>query len=343
EVRGTVVVNAAGPEVDAVLGGLDAAARRPRFELSTAMNLVTRQVLPTHAVGLRGRFGVSRPDGSQVLREQVLFMAPWRGYSLVGTVHAPYEGPVTDRWVTEPMVQALLDAINQAYPPARLTRRDVYLVHRGFLPQDPARRGDDVSLLRQGQVIDHARDDGVEGLITAIGVKFTTARHLAEQVVDLVVRKGARPASACRTRHEPIPGGHLADWRAFLDEQRADWPVPMPEARIERLVRTYGTNCRALWPYWQMDASAARPVASGTDITRAEVRHAVEHEAVVHLDDVVRRRTAMGSAGPPPEKAVEAAAQVMAAARGWDARRTHQEIDRVWSAYALAEGPEVLS
>ncbi|RMF56352.1 MAG: FAD-dependent oxidoreductase, partial [Bacteroidetes bacterium] len=87
-IAGRVVVNAAGPWVDEVIGSTRP-ARRPRFLRSVAMNLVTRQVVPEVAIGLRSR--VAWPGGGPC-REQVLFVAPWKSCSLIGTLHFSAEG-----------------------------------------------------------------------------------------------------------------------------------------------------------------------------------------------------------------------------------------------------------
>jgi glycerol-3-phosphate dehydrogenase len=54
-------------------------------------------------------------------------------------------------------------------------------------------------------------------------------------------------------------------------------------------------------------------------------RHAVGEEMALHLSDVVLRRTDLGTAGPPAEADVEAAATAMASALGWDEAKTRAE------------------
>jgi glycerol-3-phosphate dehydrogenase len=55
----------------------------------------------------------------------------------------------------------------------------------------------------------------------------------------------------------------------------------------------------------------------------------------VHLADALIRRTDAGSAGHPGGDAVRAAAEVMAAELGWDARRVREEIDAVDRFYRI--------
>jgi glycerol-3-phosphate dehydrogenase len=49
----------------------------------------------------------------------------------------------------------------------------------------------------------------VPGLLSLLSVKYTTARGLAEQAVDLALRRLGRPAVRCRTAVTPLPAARL--------------------------------------------------------------------------------------------------------------------------------------
>jgi glycerol-3-phosphate dehydrogenase len=190
EARARVVVNAAGPGMD----GLLALARipRPPVPLSSAYNLVLgRPVVTTHALGAasRGRF---------------LFAVPWNGRSMVGTDYGPPGTPVASA------AARFLDEVRQAYPWADVGPGDVTLVHHGLVPGTPGKLADRQLLL------DHERTDGVAGLVSVQGVKYTTARAVAEQALDLVVRRLGRSFAPCRTAQTALTqarplSGSLAD------------------------------------------------------------------------------------------------------------------------------------
>src|SRR5262249_20050371 len=95
--------------------------------------------------------------------------------------------------------RAFLDEAGRAYPWAALTPADVTLVHQGLVPATG--RG---GLSTRPRLHDHESEDGVPGLVTVQGVKFTTARLEGERAVDLVVRRRARPAAPCRTATTPL-------------------------------------------------------------------------------------------------------------------------------------------
>src|SRR4029450_6782352 len=84
-------------------------------------------------------------------------------------------------------VNSFIAQLNEAFPALDLNLGDVPLVHRGLVP---AARGSDGALRLEGheQVRDHTAD-GVEGLVSVAGTKYTTARVVAERVVNRVIVK----------------------------------------------------------------------------------------------------------------------------------------------------------
>jgi glycerol-3-phosphate dehydrogenase len=327
DIGAKVVVNAAGAKVDAVLGYLGRRQGARLFQPSLALNLVTRRIMPAYGVALTGKARPPGRDKAPGERSRLWFIVPWRRYSLIGTIHLPGGQDPDQVSPAEADVQMYLDEINAACPGARLRGEDVYTIHRGFLPV--AAPQPEVQLLRQDQVYDHRQDIGVSGVISVVGVKYTTARHAAEQVVDLAFEQLGEKGPPCRTRQTPLYGGDIADWDAFLAEAVNDRPPGVDGETMEHLVSTYGTAYRQLLGYAAEDPGWRRPVGQGTVVTGAEVVHAVRWEMAQKLSDVVLRRTELGAAGPPDVATLRRCAQVMAAELGWTQARIEREIDEV--------------
>ncbi len=330
QIQARMVVNAAGPWIDELLETVDAEITLPKFRLSTAMNLVTRQILPKHALGISSHYWQPMPDGSAEERSRVLFVAPWRSYSLVGTLHAPFNGRSDDKWLTENMITGFVDEINRAFPAAGLRREDVYQAHRGFLPMLPPDADlTTVKLVREGQVIDHLAESDLSGLITAMGVKYTTARYLAQKTVDAVFAQLKRPSPTCQTRTQQLVGGQILHFDTFEMAAMERWPIEMPPYQLRRLIRNYGTTHRQLLPYLLENEAWKQPMGEETAVTGMEIIHAVRAEMVQKLSDVVLRRTEMGSAEQPSDGTLLATARLMATELGWDSKRIDREIEAV--------------
>lgn len=187
DVRARLVLNAAGPGMDGLLRL--ARISRPPVPLLCAMNLVL------------ARSFVTRCALGAVSGGRYLFMVPWRDRTIVGTAYAPADDPRKGDGV-----DAFREEVGRAYPWAGIERADVTLVHRGLVP---GRSAD--ALWTRPLLLDHERIDGVPGLVSLQGVKYTTARGVAERAVDLVVKRLGLPASPCRTAVTPLPGARALD------------------------------------------------------------------------------------------------------------------------------------
>jgi glycerol-3-phosphate dehydrogenase len=333
DIRAKVVVNCAGAWVDAITG----AAGPRRFVVSTAINLVTRPLFDGLAAGIPARQIVRGPGGEQTRQPHMLFVVPWQGCSIVGTLHSAAGNPDQQTPDDEQMIEDLLAEINAACPGARMTREDVRLVHRGFLPMDERPRSDGtVSLVRESRVHDHDAEDRIAGLITVVGVKYTTARVTAEQAVDLAVAKLRKTARPCQTERTPVCGGQIEEFDGFL--ARAVKSVPrhtLPEA-VEHLVYRYGSEYHRILDYAREQPEWGQPLSEGTPTLRAEVAHAVRCEMAQKLVDVTQRRTGLGGAGSPQEEALAKCADIMGSELSWSAARRDEELREVRAAHGRA-------
>lgn len=344
QLRARVVVNAAGPWVDEIVGSVGQERHQSHFNRSVAINLVTRQILAQPALGLNSRY--VDEEGEECSR--VLFIAPWREYSIVGTLHMPYSSATDGNGLGDRVIEDFLQEVNRAFPPASLQRHDVSHVHFGYLPAEdsPSLTADSASLtaklVRKAKLTDHSRH-GVDGLITVVGVKFTTARHLAQQAVDLVFEKLGRPIPACQTRSQRLYGGAILDWEVYSQHaiETMTTEEGLSRSVAMHLIDNYGSAHREIVSYRQVDRQLLEPLGAGSSVTGAEVVHAVCREMAVTLSDVVYRRTELGSAGRPEEEAMERCAEIMAEVLGWGRERIYGELDKVYAGFTT-EGTEVL-
>lgn len=254
------VVNATGGGIDQLLEPLGAAVALPVLQ---AVNLVTTRPGPAAAIGGRSLSGRN------------LFLVPWRGRALFGTWESPSTCAPGDLTIAPSHLDAFIAELNQAFPVWNLTRGDVALVHRGTVPAK-LRHGQPPTLDGGERVYEH-RVAGLTGLISVAGTKYTTARAVAERIVDRLASWLERPRVACATATMPLP------------------QVPLEGDAL--------------------------------------LRHAATSEMVCTLADAVVRRTTLGALGCPQPQALDAAANLVGDALGWDADRRRKEIAGVRSLY----------
>ena len=325
EIKSRVILNAAGPWAHSLVESLLPGSQNPIVGgLSKAMNLVTRRLTGVHAVaGMAG--------GRQ------LFAAPWREFSIVGTSHDPHRGGPDELTVRRNTVSRFVREVKTAFPGARLKMEDIRLVHRGFLPavtSSPRR----VVLMKNSQIRDH-RQDGRAGIVTVVGVRYTTSRLTAEQTIDVVFDVLGRPSPRpCETASTPLVGGDIDSFASFIEHAVSFDPNGIPPSTRRRLALSYGTTYRSILDVTHTEEGTSAPLAEKCEVMRAEILHAIREEMAVKLSDAVLRRTEAGSAGHPGPEALAAAARVMAPELGWDDARIRREIEEAEQVYRIEEG-----
>ena len=321
DIRSRLVLNAAGPWASRLVeSALPGTRNKITPRLSRAMNLVVRPIVKSHAVG--GLAG-----------SRFLFIAPWRDCSIIGTSHDAHDGEADVLTVTRTDIERFLVHVHATFPSIHLTLSDVRLVHRGLLPAASA-GGASPQLLKRSQIRDY-RVDGIEGLLSVLGVRYTTARQTAQQAIDLAFSMLGRNPPPCRTADTPLAGGAIARFDEFLQTETVRPSSGISTDTIRRLVLSYGSNYRTLLQTLLDDQGTATALSRTCGVTCAEIQHAVRYEMAVKLSDAVLRRTEAGSAGHPGTDALRRAASVMAAELGWTDSRTQTEIDETERFYAI--------
>ncbi len=328
EIRGKVVLNASGPWAEQILSQLDGRQLHPPLLQSKSLYLVVDRPLAQHyALAVPSKH---RDPNAVVSRgPRHLFIIPWRNKTLIGSSHLVYKDSPDEFAVTAREIQDLIDEINECYPPAALTRREVSFCNAGLVPmQDNGAGSADVRLAKRYRIIDHEAVDGLAGLITVVGVRFTTARIVAEKTIDLVFRKlGYKPPKAT-TVVSRLYGGQLERFDDFLAKECEKHPYGLNRGVMSQLVRNYGSAYAEVLQ--RIDGNPQlRETIADSNVIKAEVLHAVRTEMAQRLGDVVLRRTDLGTAGNPGEAALGECAALMARELKWGQTRVEKELDEV--------------
>jgi glycerol-3-phosphate dehydrogenase len=314
EIRARVIVNAGGPGAPGLTATLlGAAVPRPPIGYTLALNF------GVDATGHRTAFAVTgrTRDPNVLLRRgaRQLFFVPWRGRTLIGTAHLPYEGAPGDVHFVDEDLETFLAEVNAAWPGPAWGRQDLRIVHAGLLPGRVHGAARVVRLAQHPWLVDHAAD-GSPSLLTVASVKFTTARRVAQEAVDCACTKLGN-AVPCRTASTPLPGAPDGSVERLLAEARLrHGSVAAPV--LEHLVRTYGRRYEdVLRVAAAGGASSAwlEPLHPGGCVVFAQLVHGARAEMVLTADDLVERRTELGAVGMGSPAVRARAAEALGAAR----------------------------
>jgi glycerol-3-phosphate dehydrogenase len=318
-INALVTVNAAGARAGSIMQALGVSRRVP---LLKAMNLVTSR--PASDIAL----------AAPTAAGQMLTLVPWRGRAIIGTGQSKTLVEPGAAGVTAGEVDAFIAEANQAFPALRLTRDDVTLVHRGIVPAVERTQGAP-TLLSTPVIYDHAADH-VAGAFTVVGVKYTTARRVAQTVTERVAKQLSKRLAPSRTATTVLPGAGIADHEALAIETARALNLELPMATIRHLIALYAERARDIVRLMHERDDLRAPLAPGIATLGAEVVHVIRHEMAVRLSDVVIRRTGLGAAGPPDDGALAWCAAIAARELGWSADRKDEEIVAVKQFYTIA-------
>lgn len=271
--RALRVVNATGPSVDRVREREHPLEKR---ELRPAKGV--HLVIPRARVHADAAVSFQAEDGRH------MFLCPYDGVHLIGTTDT-FSDELDEPRVSAADAAYLLAATNRAFPNARLTVEDIQSVYAGVRPlvadQDAQTPASSVSR-------EHRISEDASGLLSIAGGKLTTYRHMAEQIVDRVVRKlpGERrnQLTPCQTARRALRDDGF-DASALKAELGARFALSPDSAGM--LLRRYGQA--ALGMLEQAPASERAALSAG-HFLRCEVAFSFTHECAANLSDVLERR-----------------------------------------------------
>jgi glycerol-3-phosphate dehydrogenase len=316
EVRARTVIAATGVwsnDISALLS--DVPGAQPRRGLRVRASKGVHLVVPRSAI---------TGDAGLILRTEtsVLFVIPWGGHWIIGTTDTDWTLDRGHPAASARDIEYLLAQVNRVLD-RPLSTSDIEGVYAGLRP---LLSGEDDLTSKLSR--EHAVVEPMLGLMLVAGGKYTTYRVMAQDVVDLAVRRlfgSGVPVS--RTADLPLLGadGYAAMWRDRADMARRHG---VPVGVLEHLLERYGTLATEVLDLVHARPELAAAVTGAPEYLAAEVVYAARAEAALHLDDVLTRRTRISieTAHRGDESAAHAAA-LMASALGWDAATRSREID----------------
>jgi glycerol-3-phosphate dehydrogenase len=314
-VRARAIVNCAGPWVDRMRAMARVADRTPRLLRTTKGIHCLLPRMTDRAVYL------STHD------ERMIFVIPWREFSLVGTTDTDFEGDPDRLWATREEVTYLLDEVAKVLPDKRATFENVVYTYAGVRPLSFEPGASVTKVSREHKVIPEGPDDR---FLSVTGTKLTCFRSLAEDVGNRVMRLLGRNEPS-RTARAMLDGTDEAvgkiEARAWMDVSEEMAVTGLSRGTLRTLVETYGRAYpRVLELGRKLPDGFERLCPRSPEIV-AQLHHAVREELAVSLQDVLLRRTGIGQSRCQGLDCAEPIAARMAELAGWNKRRLDAELE----------------
>ncbi|NBV82823.1 FAD-dependent oxidoreductase, partial [bacterium] len=196
-----IVINAAGPWADSILG-MTGISKTPLLKPTLGIHLVTRPLALTHALLI-----------SAASDNRVIFVIPHDGYSIVGTTDTPFDRSPDTAAAGVSDIQYLVAEVQRVFN-VSLGPSDIYATFAGLRPLLRSSATTTAAMSRDHALIRHTAN-----FMSIVGGKYTTFRSMAEEVATAIMMGLDRPFSGT-TRGLHLPVG----------------PFPTPETRRRSVV-----------------------------------------------------------------------------------------------------------
>ena len=277
QVRSRVLINAAGPWIEDVIGRVAGGNFARRVRLVKGSHII----VPKFWKG-------SQAYLFQNHDKRVIFVNPYEGgKALIGTTDIAYDGKAEDVAIDMSEIDYLLAAVNR-YLKVPLRREDVTHQYSGVRPLCDDNAADPSAVTR-----DYVFDvDGTPPMLSIFGGKITTYRRLAEHALE-ELRPCFPAMSGAWTAKAPLPGGDMAnaDFAGFLAGLKRQHPW-LPGALAHHYARLYGTRAEVL-------IGSARSLLDmgrhfGGLLHELEIDYLRRSEWALTAEDILHRRTKHG-------------------------------------------------
>jgi len=320
EVHPKLVINAAGPWIDFANYNLGLSTRYVGGTKGSHI-VVDHPELRTAIGG--NEFFFENKDG------RIVLVCPLYDRVLIGTSDIKIDNPDEAR-CTDEEIEYFLDLVARVFPSIKVKPEQIVFRFTGVRPL--ASSGAQTT----GQ---YSRDHHIEVLsgdwmnlsfpvYSLVGGKWTSFRAFAEQVTDKVLAFLGK--SRQKNTHDlPIGGGHGYSTEVSEQNRQIDgfaaW-TGLNKERLQILYSRYGSRAEGIATF--MIRASDEPLKSLPEYTRREIMFLAQYEKIIHLDDLLLRRTMLGMLGRLTKDIVEELADVLGDSLAWSSEQKIAEVQR---------------
>ena len=316
-----LVINAAGPWIDAANAML---GQSTRFIGGTkGSHLVLDHPELRTAIG-ENEFFFENKDG------RIVLIFPLFDKVLIGTSDIKIDNPDEAR-CTDEEVDYFIEMVARVFPDIKVGHEHIVFRFSGVRPlaSSLARSTAQYSRDHEIQVVSGVWTGLGFPIYSLVGGKWTSFRAFSEQVTDKALDFFGLQRKKS-TEYLAIGGGKnyprtAEDEKRFLDLVKA-W-AGLSDERARALFDRYGTRAEVIAEFLTHQPDVL--LNSRPDYSRREIAFLAQNEKVVHLDDLLLRRSMLAMLGRLTRPAVDELAQVAGDALGWNESQKQAEVMRV--------------
>ena len=341
ECKPKMVINATGPWIDEVNRLLGFSTHH--IGGTKGSHLVLDNPLLRHEIG-EHEFFFENDDG------RIVLIFPLFNRVLVGTSDLVFDSP-EDARCTEVEVDYFLRMIKRIFPGIRVGKDQIVFRYSGVRPLafDAQKSPGQVTRDHQIQVLDSILTGLPFPIFSLVGGKWTTYRAFSEQMTDkalhqlgILRKKSTRDLPIGGARGLPHQNKELTQ---YIDSLSAE--TGLTHEHIQVLFDRYGCRCGEIAEYIILgDDQPITVPFNGTrptypNYSHREVAYLSQNEKVVHLDDLILRRTMLAMLGQVTRVLIDEIAGIAGTALDWDLDRKKYESERMTSILADRHGVRV--
>ncbi|MCF2141854.1 MAG: glycerol-3-phosphate dehydrogenase/oxidase [Candidatus Lokiarchaeota archaeon] len=321
-IKGRHFINATGIWTDDLLPPGHRKVIRPTKGVHVAV--------PIDKIGNRDGIGLKSIDDGRVF-----FVLNREDITLIGTTDTDYidkkngqpNEDLAQPYCTKEDCDYLFHTVNYLFPKANLTYDDIISTYAGIRPLVMEEGKSESEVSRKHVILDAS-----DGLTTLCGGKLTTYRKMAEDLLFHLFKKDPKLAARIPkkmkkknfSRRPFLVNLSKQEWRKFLQETS----TTLSEQILSHLYQQYGKGAKEIVIMVKNNSDLGVPLLSGHPFIPAEIEYIIEHEYIVHLVDILRRRTEifMKVRHDQQEVIAEKVAKILAVKMKWDSERIQNEI-----------------
>lgn len=259
---------------------------------------------------------------------RICILFPFQGKVLVGSTDIKIDNPEEAICHNEE-VEYMLNAVKQIFPNIKISGSDIVFQFCGVRPLPNSSADVTAQISRNHSIgIIPPSEDNKYPIYNLVGGKWTTFRAFSEKTADeiLTILNIPRRIHTCDIS---IGGGK--DFPKNKEE-RNNWFYKMQSRsglsahKLEILLERYGTGAEAVVAFMVKDND--QPLVFHREYTVREIMYLVQNEFVVHLDDLILRRTTIALIGELTYSLLKEIGAIVGKLHNWSENALEEEINR---------------